>query len=146
MPSILEPINLKWESSLELLSTAGKLYAGEVPEVDEDGNLTEFPYTYYRVDSTSFDYLFGPRYFEHNHVTFDVFCSGMAAAEAAVNKIQTTYAWTTDLNFEADTTSSVFSIRPLSPSIRSVNFRDKNGLPVYRGTLSMMFTINRVQA
>ena len=142
---ILDQISEKWDGDLSLISTAGRLFAGEVPEFDEDGVEVSLPYTYCEVGSTSFLYYLADTYFESTEVTFHCYTVGMKKAQEAVRKIKDTFAWIDDLNFN-DTTSSLFSCRPLNTQVTSQYLRDKSGNPVYRGTLSLLFTINRTDS
>jgi hypothetical protein len=142
---ILDQISAKWDADAALRTSAGPLFAGEVPEMDENGTPVYFPYTYCLIGATSFHYIMGvTNYLEATEVTFYTFCSGIKVAQEAVRLIQNKFSWETDLVFN-DSNSSVFSIRPLNCTLDSQNARDKNGQPVYRGMISFLFTINRVE-
>lgn len=143
---ILDQVARKWDADSALRAAAGPLFAGEVPEYNEDNSEVAFPYTYCLVGSTSFHYLMGvANYLEATEVTFNVFTSGMKKAQTAIRAVQDAFAWATDLTFD-DATSSVFSIRPLSAGLDSQNARDKDGQPVYRGWVSLLFTTNRIES
>ncbi len=143
---ILDQISAKWDSDAQLQTTGGPLFAGEIPEYNEVGVAVYFPYTYCLIGSTSFHYLLGSvQYLEATEVTFYTFTSGIKLAQTAVRLIQDKFSWKTDLTF-TDSTSDVFSIRPLNCTLDSQNARDKNGQPVYRGCISFLFTINRTEA
>lgn len=142
---ILDQISAKWDVDLPLIAAAGRMYAGEIPEFDENGVEVSLPYTYCEVGSTSFLYYLADTYFESTEVTFHCYAVGMKKAQEAVRKIKDTFAWSTDLSFD-DTNSSIFSIRPLNSQVTSQFLRDKSGNPVYRGTISLLFTINRTDS
>lgn len=139
---ILQPILDKWESNQDLVTLAGPLYTGEIPEIDVTGQKLKLPYTYMIIGSSDYSYMMAQNYLEMNEVTFYHFNTGAHLASTVLDSIYTVFAWQ-KLDFPS-ANDSTFSIRPLTKKVTCEHVRDQDGVSIYRGLISFLFTTNRL--
>lgn len=142
--TLLAAVKTQWYSTPTLLTAAGKLFANEVPERDESGNLLELPYTYMHLSRTRIDFTFESEHYEYSTIEFNTFAAGAEAAEAARQEIRTTFDWK-NLPFTSSSgtlTTTIMAV-PTDYEITEEHIRYKDGSMVYRSQMCYEVCVER---
>lgn len=124
------------EELLELLP--GGLWAGEIPEVDENGNPPQPPYAYFGSPTFTTRPTFENE-FESSNLTFQLYSFGYANCETVVRQLKKVFDYK-DLVFgEAQS----IGIWPIRWRIYNERIRWKNNQIIHRGEVSYLILVQR---
>lgn len=116
----------------------GGLWAGEIPERDEDGNIPQPPYAYFSSPTFTSRPTFENE-FESANLTFQVYTFGYANCEIAIRELKNTFDYKS-LDFDR-----VYSIGiwPIRWRIYNERIRWKDNQIIHRGEVSYLILVQR---
>lgn len=126
-----------------LLTLAGRLYTGTIPEYDEDGIRVTIPYTHCDFTGTNFSWTFETIYSEKSIVTFTVYTKGAERSEDAVADLRAAFDWC-DLPFQDGSLTQRFE--PVDQKLEAELVRYDDGSVVYVSTVTYDVWVERYLA